>query len=144
MAGHDVIAGYSVIALVTLAALIQYFLMGLNVGRARGRLGVPAPATHGHPEFERYYRVQMNTLEWLVIFLPCLWLAAVLTADLGMRATLGVAALGGLWIIGRYIYAQAYVKDPSTRSRGFGIQALATLLLLLTALVSACINLLPP
>ena len=57
MTGHDVMAGYSVIALVTLAALIQYFLMGLNVGRARGRLNVPAPATQGHPEFERLYRV---------------------------------------------------------------------------------------
>ena len=143
MAGHDVIAGYSVIALVTIAALIQYFLMALNVGRARQRLNVPAPATHGHPEFERYYRVQMNTLEWLVIFLPCLWLATVLTADWGMHATLGVAALGGVWIIGRYLYSTAYVKDPSTRSRGFGIQALATLLLLLTTLVSAVINLLP-
>ncbi len=143
MAGHDVIAGYSVIALVTIAALIQYFLMGLNVGRARGRLNVPAPATQGHPEFERLYRVQLNTLEWLVIFLPCLWLSAVLTSDLGMRATLWVAGLGVLWIIGRYIYSEAYVKDPSTRSRGFGIQALATLLLLLTSLVAAVVNLLP-
>ena len=143
MAGHDVIAGYSVIALVTIAALIQYFLMGLNVGRARGRLNVPAPATQGHPEFERLYRVQLNTLEWLVIFLPCLWLSAVLTSDLGMRATLWVAGLGVLWIIGRYVYSEAYVKDPSTRSRGFGIQALATLLLLLTSLVAAVVNLLP-
>ena len=143
MAGHDVIAGYRVIALVTIAALIQYFLMGLNVGRARGRLNVPAPATQGHPEFERLYRVQLNTLEWLVIFLPCLWLSAVLTSDLGMRATLWVAGLGVLWIIGRYIYSEAYVKDPSTRSRGFGIQALATLLLLLTSLVAAVVNLLP-
>ena len=143
MTGHDVMAGYSVIALVTLAALIQYFLMGLNVGRARGRLNVPAPATQGHPEFERLYRVQLNTLEWLVIFLPCLWLSAVLTSDLGMRATLWVAGLGVLWIIGRYIYSEAYVKDPSTRSRGFGIQALATLLLLLTSLVAAVVNLLP-
>ena len=143
MAGHDVIAGYSVIALVTIAALIQYFLMGLNVGRARGRLNVPAPATQGHPEFVRLYRVQLNTLEWLVIFLPCLWLSAVLTSDLGMRATLWVAGLGVLWIIGRYIYSEAYVKDPSTRSRGFGIQALATLLLLLTSLVAAVVNLLP-
>ena len=143
MGGRDAIAGYSVIALVTLAALVQYFLMGLNVGRARGRLGVAAPATHGHPEFERHYRVQMNTLEWMVIFLPCLWLAGVFTADWGMRASLVVAALGVVWIVGRYIYSQAYVKDPATRSRGFAVQALATLLLLLIALVSAVTNLLP-
>jgi len=143
MGGRDAIAGYSVIALVTLAALVQYFLMGLNVGRARGKFGVAAPAVHGHPEFERYYRVQMNTLEWMVIFLPCLWMAGVFTADWGMRASLAVAALGVVWIAGRYIYSQAYVKDPATRSRGFAIQALATLLLLLIALVSAVTNLLP-
>jgi glutathione S-transferase len=143
VAGHDVLAAYSLIALVTLAALLQYFLMAFNVGRARGKFGVAAPATHGHPEFERYYRVHMNTLEWLVIFLPCLWLATVLTVDWGMRATLVVAALGAVWIAGRFIYSQAYVKDPATRSRGFGLQALATLLLFLIVLVSAVTNLLP-
>ena len=136
-------AAYPFTALITLAALGLYFYAGLQVGRARGRFGVEAPATHGHPEFERYFRAHMNMLEWLVIFLPCLWLSAVLTSDLGMRATLWVAGLGVLWIIGRYIYSEAYVKDPSTRSRGFGIQALATLLLLLTSLVAAVVNLLP-
>jgi uncharacterized MAPEG superfamily protein len=47
------------------------------------------------------------------------------------------------FIIGRFIYARTYVKDPSTRSAGFGIQALATLLLFLVALLSAAANLLP-
>jgi glutathione S-transferase len=134
---------HSLIALVTLAALAQYFIMSLNVGRARGRLGVAAPATSGHPEFERLYRVHMNTLEWLVIFLPCLWLAALFTGDLGRPATGVIAAIGVVWIVGRHIYMVSYVKDPKTRSRGFGLQALATLLLFLIALVGAVINLIP-
>ena len=31
----------------------------------------------GHPEFERAVRVQMNTIEQFVIFLPLLWLATI-------------------------------------------------------------------
>ena len=61
--------------LVALAALLEYLVFGLLVGRARGLYGVKAPAVTGHPVFERYYRVQMNTLELLVVFLPVLWLA---------------------------------------------------------------------
>ena len=135
--------GHSVIALVTLAALLQYFLMALQVGKARGKFGVAAPATHGHPEFERYYRVHMNTLEWMVIFLPCLWLAHFFSTEWEPISTAVVAVLGVAWIMGRFIYMRAYVKDPATRSAGFGIQALATLLLFLMALVHAVIGLLP-
>jgi len=131
---------YSFVALVTLASLGLYFYMGLQVGMARSRYDVKAPATHGHPEFERYFRVHMNTLEWLVIFLPCLWMAAFFTTDWGPIASAVVTVLGVVWIIGRFIYMQAYVKDPATRSRGFAIQALATLLLFVAALAAAVIN----
>ena len=136
-------AGHSVIALITLGALLQYFLMAFQVGRARGKFGVAAPATHGHPEFERYYRVQMNTLEWLVIFLPCLWIAHGFTLGWEPISTAVIAVLGVAWILGRQIYMQSYVKDPSTRSRGFGIQALATMLLFIIALVGALLALAP-
>jgi glutathione S-transferase len=136
-------AGHSVIALVTLVALLQYFYMGLQVGRARGKFGVAAPATHGHPEFERYHRVHMNTLEWLIIFLPCLWMAHVFSADWEPISTAVIAVIGVTWIVGRFIYMQSYVKDPTTRSRGFIIQALATLILILMVLVEAVIGLLP-
>jgi glutathione S-transferase len=119
---------YSLVALVTLLALMLYLWMGLRVGSARGRLGVEAPATTGNPEFERYFRVQSNTLEWLPLFLGALWLFAIYVNQ-------AVAAgLGAVWIVGRVIYMQSYVRDPKARGLGFGIQALATIVLLLGAL----------
>ena len=116
------------VALTTIASLLFYFVTGFQVGRARSSFGVPAPAMTGHEGFERLVRVQANTLEWLVIYLPCLWLFALY---LEPRIAAG---LGVVWIVGRVIYAQAYARDPATRSTGFTIQALATLALMLGAL----------
>ena len=119
------------VAIVTIASLIFYFTTGLQVGRGRARHGVQAPAMTGHPEFERLVRVQANTLEWLVIYLPSLWLGAIYAGS-GFAAIIGV-----VWIVGRVIYARAYVRDPATRTVGFAIQALATLVLMLGALGGA-------
>jgi glutathione S-transferase len=106
-------------AAVTLIALIVYFALMINVGRARDRYGIKAPAVTGNENFERAYRIQMNTLEQLVLFLPVLWLYAVLVSDAG-------AAVGGLiWVVGRIIYALAYTRDPATRGRGVMITMLA-------------------
>jgi glutathione S-transferase len=119
---------YSLTALVTLLAVLLYVVMGINVGRMRSRTGVKAPATTGHPDFERAFRVQMNTLEWLPIFLPSLWLFALYVSD-------AVAAgIGAAWIIGRILYFAGYVKAPEKRGAGFMIQALAALVLLIGAL----------
>jgi glutathione S-transferase len=102
-------------AAVTLLVLLLYFVVAANVGRARGKYGVKAPAVTGNEHFERAYRVQMNTLEQMVFLLPSLWLSALLVSD-------KAAALGGLiWIVGRAIYAVAYTRDPSLRGLGFGI-----------------------
>jgi len=79
---------HSLIALVTLLSLALFFWMGADVARARGRFGVPAPAVTGHPEFERHFRVQANTLEGLVLFLPSLWVFA-LTIDALRGSDLG-------------------------------------------------------
>ncbi len=115
-------------SLITLAAIILFFVMGLRVAKARGTYNVPAPATSGDPIFERHFRVQMNTLEWLAMFLPALWLGALWHSD-------GVAAgLGLVWIIGRIMYMLAYVADPKTRSLGFVVQMLATFSLILLTL----------
>lgn len=116
-------------ALVTLLALVVYFVMAGAVGRARGKYNVAAPATTGDPIFERYFRVQMNTLEWLPIFLPSLWLFASYWGDQT------AASLGAVWIVGRLLYLSSYVRDPKSRSAGFGIQGLAALALLIGALV---------
>ena len=118
---------HAVVALVTVLALLLYLWMGFSVGRARHRFGVDAPAMTGHPDFERHVRVQMNTLEWLVVFLPCLWLSALYVSDYG------AAALGLVWIVGRFLYMQGYRREPKARAAGFYIQALATLLLILGA-----------
>lgn len=116
------------VALVTLLALLTYFWMGMNVGRARHRSGVAAPAVTGDPTLERWFRAHYNTLEWLPIFLVSMWLFAIYWNQLV------AAALGVVWIIGRILYATAYVSDPDKRGPGFMIQALATLVLLLGAL----------
>ena len=62
--------------LVTLCALLEYFVFAWLVGKARVQYGVKAPATSGHEVFERYFRVQQNTLELLIVFVPGLWIAA--------------------------------------------------------------------
>lgn len=119
---------HNLVALDTLLALLLFLWMGLRVGAARVRLGVAAPATTGHPEFERHFRVHMNTLEGLVIFLPSLWLFASYVSE-------PVAAgLGLIWIAGRMLYMFDYVKDPKSRGRGFGVQGLATMVLLFGSL----------
>ena len=117
------------VELVTVLALLQYFFFGLAVGQARGKYGIKAPAITGDPIFERVYRVQMNTLEVLIIFLPALWMAAH-----HMNSTY-VALIGAVYIIGRFIYWRSYVNDPSTRSLGFALSMLPTLILVVITAV---------
>ena len=124
------------VAIVTALALIQVFVFAVQVGAQRGKHGVKAPATSGPPEFERAFRVHENTVEQLVIFLPSLWLFATY-----WRADIA-AGLGLLFVIGRQVYRGAYIRDPDKRSAGFGIGALATVILLLGGLVGAIMSLL--
>src|SRR6185369_356476 len=95
-----------ILQLVSLLALMLYFVLTFKVGRARKKFGVPAPATTGNTDFERYYRVQMNTLEHMVVFLPAMWSFAYTWAAPNFGA-----ALGGVWIVGRIIYAAGYYND---------------------------------
>jgi glutathione S-transferase len=112
---------------VTIVALLMYFWVIANVGRARGKYQVKAPSVDGPPEFLRSLRVQINTSEQLIFFLPALWLCAYWWSD-------QVAGLGGaLWIVGRVVYALAYYRDAAKRSAGFGIATLASIALLLGA-----------
>jgi glutathione S-transferase len=89
----------------------------------------------GHPDFERAIRVQMNTLEWLVIFLPAMWLCAAYVSPYL------AAILGLVWIVGRYLYMRAYMKEPKSRSVGFAIQALASAVALFGGLIGAVVSL---
>jgi glutathione S-transferase len=116
-------------ALVTGLALVLYLVVTTNVSRARGRYGIKAPAVTGHEGFERAYRVQMNTLESFVFFLPALWLAALFYSPL-------VAALLGLiWVIGRTWYAWAYYRDPARRGPPFVVSAIAAIALLVIGFI---------
>ena len=114
---------YHFTALATLLAILVYFYSSILVSQARGKFGVKLPAISGNPEFERVFRAQMNTLEWLPIFLPALWLFAVYLSD-------GIAAAIGLvWVIGRILYVLGYAQAVAKRSLGFAIQAMAAIAL---------------
>ena len=115
-------------AVVSLLALLVYFWMGLQVGRARGKSGIDAPAMTGDPLLERAVRVHYNTLEWLPLFLVSLWLFAVYWSELV------AAGVGVVWILGRILYATGYMADPGKRSTGFLIQMAAVAVLLFGAL----------
>jgi len=117
------------INLVTLLALVEYFVFGVLVGRARGQFDVKAPAISGHPTFERYFRVQQNTLELLIMFIPALWIAAQY-----WDPTV-IASIGAIYVVGRALYLQGYVRDPKTRSIGYGLSVVPALLLVLAGLV---------
>lgn len=119
------------VAIVTVLALLQFLWLGFQVAFARTRYGVAAPATTGHEVFERHFRVQMNTLEQLVMFLPSLWIFATYISPLW------AAALGVVFILGRAIYAMSYVRDPKTRSLGFGLSAFPTLAMMIGILAWA-------
>ena len=114
-------------ALVTVLTVLLLFATTIVTGRARGKYGIKAPATSGHPLYERAYRVQMNTIESSVLFLPTLWLAATY----GFSGWAGIAGL--VWVVGRVWYALAYLRDPTSRGPAFATGMLACLALLAMA-----------
>ena len=118
-------------ALISVAALALYQGTALAVGRARFQHKVMPPATSGPPEFERVLRVQQNTLEQLVFFLPAFWLASLIS-----QAS-AAAVLGILWVEGRLAYAVGYIQAPEKRGPGFGISFISSVALLVMALVGA-------
>jgi glutathione S-transferase len=119
------------VQLVLALALLEFALFAFAVGRARVRYNVPAPAMSGHPVFERYFRVQMNTLEQLVIFTPALFMFAYL-----LNAYLA-ALLGALFIVGRALYFYGYVQDPKKRHLGFMLSVIPNFILLGGAIYGA-------
>ncbi len=119
---------YHFTALVTCLAIAFYFYTSILVSRARAKFGVKLPAISGNADFERVFRVQMNTLEWMPIFLPSLWLFAIYISDPV------AAALGVVWIAGRILYVIGYSHAVAKRGRGFAVQALAAVVLWVGAL----------
>ncbi|HEX3538103.1 MAG TPA: MAPEG family protein [Stellaceae bacterium] len=120
---------YSFPALVTALALVLYVACFVAVGRTRLRFGIKAPAVSGAPEFERAFRIQQNTIEQLVWFIPALWLFAVYVSPVW------AGVLGLVWIGARALYAVSYYRDPESRGPGFIIGFVSTAILLVGGLI---------
>lgn len=121
-------------SLVTVAALIVYFVVTINVGRARAKYKIMPPSMSGNPDFERVVRVHENTLEQLIAFLPALWIFSVFVSPIW------AAAIGGVWVLGRIIYAWGYYQAAEKRTIGFAISSLTYMILLLGSLVGIILN----
>jgi glutathione S-transferase len=126
---------YHYTAIVTCLAVAFYFFTSTQVARARVRYGVKLPAISGNADFERVFRIQMNTLEWMPIFLPSLWLFAIYISDAA------AAAVGLIWIVGRIVYFVGYREAVAKRSPGFAVQALACVILWFGALGAVVLRL---
>ena len=112
------------INLVGALAVLQFLFFGFMTAAARRKYGLKAPAVTGHPEFERMYRIQANTLEMIVAFLPALFIAAQYWSPLV------ISVIGLIYIVGRFIYWQAYLANPERRGLGFRLSMFPTLLLM--------------
>jgi glutathione S-transferase len=122
------------VAIVVALALVEYVVFMLLCGQARGRFSVAAPSTHGHQTFERYFRVQANTVEQLVVFLPGILLFGVYVSPAW------AAGLGLVFILGRALYARGYVIDPARRGPGFALTLLANGILVVGGLIGAIVH----
>ena len=117
-------------ALITLLTVVIIAVAMILVGRARGQFQVRAPATTGHPDFERAFRAHQNTLEQTVMFLPLLWLASVYSNEQW------AAWSGYAWLVGRawYLFGYVHTVDGRGRSGGFLVSMLAVIALLVIGL----------
>lgn len=123
------------VTIVAMLALLQFVYLGLQVGRARGQFGVEAPATTGNEMFERVYRIHINTLEQLVVFLPALYAFASYVHPIW------AAGLGILYVVGRAVYAAGYRADPKKRGTGMMLTFIANIALVLGGLIGAGLTL---
>ena len=121
-------------SLVTVSALILYFVVTINVGIARAKYQVPVPQTTGNLDFERVLRVQQNTLEQLALFIPALWLFSIYVSPIWG------SALGAAWIVGRIAYAWGYYQAAEKRGLGFAISSLSGIVLILGSLVGIILS----
>jgi glutathione S-transferase len=121
-------------SIVTILVVLFYFFIATRVPLARRKFNVQLPAITGHPDFERVFRIHQNTLEWMPIFLPSLWLCAIYLSDAG------AAVLGVVWIVGRLFYYFGYAREVRGRLPGFFIQSAACFLLIVGAIAGMVLS----
>ena len=115
---------------IILVALLEYAVFTALVGRARVRHGIKAPATTGNPDFERVYRVQQNTLESLIVFVPAVWI-------FGLNASPAIGAgLGAVFVFARAIYAAGYIRAAEKRGIGAVLTAVTNCVLVVWGLIA--------
>jgi uncharacterized MAPEG superfamily protein len=124
------------IEIIAMLSLLQYLYFGYHAGMARRNSGLKAPAVTGDEAFERCYRVQMNTLEMLVIFIPSLLIAG------RYWPPIVVGGLGCIYLIGRFIYRRAYISKPARRGIGFMLTLLPIVGLIALSVIGAILSLL--
>jgi len=123
------------VGLISLLAVLQFVVFGILVGRARGVYGVKAPATTGHEQFERWFRVHYNTLEKLIVFLPALWLFGYYVGQYY------AAGLGLIYLVGRLLYAVSYTRDPASRTLGTLVSELPILIMIIGGIFAISLDL---
>ena len=114
--------------LIVLLALLQYIFFTGRVGLGRGKYKVDAPACGGDENFERLFRVQQNTMEQLIVFVPATFAFAFYLSPVW------VLVPGVVFILGRFLYSLEYTKDPKTRTPGMALTLAANVVLVLGAL----------
>ena len=120
--------------IIVMLALAEYIFFTVRVGASRGKLEVYAPACKGNETFERMFRVQQNTLEQLIIFIPATFAFAFYVSPVW------VLVPGGIFLIGRFLYSIAYIKEPKSRAPGMIMTLFANAALVLVTLVNLLMN----
>lgn len=123
------------VELVAMTAVLQFLIFGAMTGLERRKSGLKAPNMTGDEGFERMYRVQMNTLEMLIAFMPALFIASKYWSPAL------VASVGAVYLIGRVIYWRAYVSVPAKRGLGFKLSVLPTVILIILSFVGIIMSL---
>ena len=118
----------------TIASLLMYIWVFMNAAKARSTHKIQAPTMDGPLEFLSVMRVQANTVEQLVLFLPLLWICSFFMSDMI------AASLGAVWVLGRIVYALGYYQAPNKRTLGFGLSSLASASLLIASIVGLILH----
>ena len=131
----------ALVILIVVLALIEFTVISFQVGRARVKYGIKAPAITGNYKFECYFRVQQNTLEQLVLFIPAILSFAWMAESIGWAGNYIASGFGAIWLVGRFVYATSYLRDPGSRTVGFLMTIAPSVFMMIGTLICILISL---